>query len=1559
MKNNPNLYTILILLLFSTNLFSQSKPFTEFRISSVEAVPGDTVCVDVIVTDFQNIQAVSLGIHWDTSAMKLETYDSPSPIPADGFNLPPTNPGFLFFDWNTAGTVTLEDGSTFIQLCFAVRASEAPKYAFVAFDDSLSPTTVLVNEEEFLNPNVDARFYPGGLSIRIPGNDLTISSEVEAYRACGDPVTGIKVDIQGGPASYLVEWTGPDGFLGEGPELLYIPDGFYQMKVVDQSGLLATGSFSINVIENDSGETEFISDAEITPSDCNQQEGRIALTVNGGPETYTFLWDNGDTTAIINDLGSGEYIVTVTDRDDCQQIQVFQVPGTGNIRYEIVHDTLTCQSASVQIGVEVENPELFSFVWETGEAEPLIDVNRGGPYRLYIQNGTDCVETVDFWVPIKLTSFEIEKLESDISCLDGTATIGVLNPDPELSYLWVSDGRQTPQISVTEAGEYFLRITNPDNEVCSFTTSFQAGPARMDAQWIEVRDTLFCGEASAFIGLDSIRGENLTFSWSNGAETPVLEVGTPGDYTITVSQGNFCTETIGFNVVEEDLRFALERINGEIGCSTSSTTIGVVSPEDTSGFSYFWPQSGETSPQITVDQPSPFLLEVRKGDCFAEYWLTVDFINYPAGLERIEAPWSCADTLLPIGVTAPDTSDYTYSWDSGEETPTIDIRQTGLHRLTITDGPDCQTDFIFYFPADRFIQYNYRRETLSCTNPEAQIGVQALSNEPYQYTWNTGDTTNLIEVTEPGNYALNIQLGNFCRKELAFPVSQADSRQLFTQIFEPIRCKNSTATIGVDYPDFIDPTFIWSTGDTTNTIDVMEPALYSLTVDAGPSCIEVFEFLAWEESTIAYQRVTEGLTCYNPSGRIGVEALGSRAYTFLWNTGATTPLLDVNENGSYELTITDVNSLCTEIVTFEVDSDSFELATPEITSECLGDGDCGGVVFRVKAEDARTPVVYSWSTGQVDTAGISSELMLRNRREVGLEITDAEGCSIQVDNILPNCPFESQLRLRMYLSCETDSQSMVQPVINAEVLSGGIPPYNFVWPGQPDFDYYRSSAPFDGNVGNYSITVNDQLSNVAVSDFLSSGNYGCGEENNSVLVEAPHVVAEPGSSFVYPIQVSDFENLSSILLKMSWDNCLLEADSIVLLHPERRVFSSGIQMAGGNYELYIGEIDTLGLADTSTIIEFYFAAMAEVEGVSPFLFTLSEPGQFRGGSPAFLRPLHGSITVAKQQALVRPGDTNTDLGTDHFDLLNLGLFYQESGPDRRIGWTDTLEYSYPWQQRTPVSNIDIKHLDCNGDGLINALDTVVIVQNWDLSLFNEEGSIEKSNGPDLFVQTDSLRLGTMQSFPIIMGEETLQVEDAYGIALTILYDDKMLAPESVFATFTESWLKDNTTSPPLFISRNDPKNFRLHLAIVRTDQTNINAYGELARLHFTSLDSEEISAASFQIENVRLINAEEKILPVNQLTTFAPIENTTSLNTISLENFIQLYPIPTSDWLRIDHPADWLLQRAEIFDLNGRLWHSKILDGHELNVSELPSGIFILRLVTDRGVIAKRWVKGS
>ncbi len=136
---------------------------------------------------------------------------------------------------------------------------------------------------------------------------------------CGGGTGSITTTITGGTAPYSYAWS--DG--STGPDLLNTTAGFYSVVVTDASGC------SVGLTSSISSPLPISLGIGSSDASCGNNDGSASVSVSGGTQPYTYLWNNGATTGDIQNLASGTYFVTITDANGCTLIGDATVGSTG------------------------------------------------------------------------------------------------------------------------------------------------------------------------------------------------------------------------------------------------------------------------------------------------------------------------------------------------------------------------------------------------------------------------------------------------------------------------------------------------------------------------------------------------------------------------------------------------------------------------------------------------------------------------------------------------------------------------------------------------------------------------------------------------------------------------------------------------------------------------------------------------------------------------------------------------------------------------------------------------------------------------------------------------------------------------------------------------------------------------------------------------------------------------------------------------------------------------------------------------------------------------------
>jgi hypothetical protein len=129
---------------------------------------------------------------------------------------------------------------------------------------------------------------------------------------CNGGADGAITWVQHGTPSFTFEW---DNGVATGTEFIGLSAGNYSIAVMDADNCLDT--FTMTVNEPLSLE---IMDSVTAATGAMTADGMIEVMPSGGFPDYQYLWSNGDTTALVENLLPGVYTVTVIDANGCVEI---------------------------------------------------------------------------------------------------------------------------------------------------------------------------------------------------------------------------------------------------------------------------------------------------------------------------------------------------------------------------------------------------------------------------------------------------------------------------------------------------------------------------------------------------------------------------------------------------------------------------------------------------------------------------------------------------------------------------------------------------------------------------------------------------------------------------------------------------------------------------------------------------------------------------------------------------------------------------------------------------------------------------------------------------------------------------------------------------------------------------------------------------------------------------------------------------------------------------------------------------------------------------------------
>ncbi len=364
----------------------------------------------------------------------------------------------------------------------------------------------------------------------------------------GDSTADLTSTATGGTPPYTSLWS--NGVSGLSNSNLHA--GTYTITITDTNGCTSTKSATIN---DPPQLTVTVATTDETSSGANN--GTATATAGGGTPALSYNWSNSATTSMITGLPPGNYCVTITDMNGCSVTGCGQVDASGcSLNVALGPDFVICENAStILVPVVAGASGNVSYHWNDGSTGSTFLVSAGGEYCVTINDNAgcqdmDCVVITQNIIP----PFSCPVVnESSPGAHDGAVQCDGLSGF--ISYLW-NTGATTPSITGLSPGVYCLTVT--DINGCTASACFNVQPSNCQLSISSAQTNVTCpgdSTGSIFIAANNVTAP-VTYIWSNGETTSVINNLAAGNYDLTVADATGCFVTNTF-VITEPLPIAI------------------------------------------------------------------------------------------------------------------------------------------------------------------------------------------------------------------------------------------------------------------------------------------------------------------------------------------------------------------------------------------------------------------------------------------------------------------------------------------------------------------------------------------------------------------------------------------------------------------------------------------------------------------------------------------------------------------------------------------------------------------------------------------------------------------------------------------------------------------------------------------------------------------------------------------------------------------------------------------------------------------------------------------
>lgn len=783
----------------------------------------------------------------------------------------------------------------------------------------------------------------------------------------------------------------------------------------------------------------------ITPTDasCGASNGAARANVTGGTAPIRYLWSTGSTNQTINNLGAGNYTVTVTDNSGCSVTATTTINAVGSLTILLTSTNAACGIANGTVtATPTSGTAPFRYLWNTGATTSTIATLPAGTYNVTVTDANGCTASGQKSIT-QTTSFDVNLDVRNIVCngqTNGQISAMVMGGSAPYTYRW-SNGGTVAVIANLGVATYTVTVT--DQSGCTAIKS--ASITQPNAITATIAATMTsCGTANGTATVTAGGGTpGYTYLWTNASTTASISGLGAGGYTVTVTDSRGCTATASTNITASTTLDASGTVTNARcnGGNTGGIALTVTGASGT--VTYTW-NTGATTPSVSSLTAGNYSVTINDSrNCSVVKQFTVGQPNALAASVSGTMTACGSSNGTATATASGGTSGYTYRWNTGATTAAITGLAAGTYTVTITDANLCTASASITITPSTALSVNVTTTAVRCNGAATGAAVATPSGgaQPYTYSWSNG-TTVVSTVANPsgltaGNYLLTVNDAVGCSNSQVVTIAQPSAISIFLDVRDAVCSStsgsvlNTSSVTGGTQPY----SYLWSNGATTLALSNLSAGTYTLTVTDGNGCTRVtsttVNFIAPPTVTLNPTNVlcnggSTGVITAVPTG-------GTAPYSYAWNNSATNSTITGLTAATYTVTVTDSRS-CTAIRSVALTQpNAISISQVVTNATCTTAGSIAAT-----ATGGTGTLSYSWSNVQT-TATITG----LTAGTYGLTVTDANNCRATASytitaNTSPNFTCSVTQTKSITYEGAADGEARV-------TTTNGVAPFTYLW----------------------------------------------------------------------------------------------------------------------------------------------------------------------------------------------------------------------------------------------------------------------------------------------------------------------------------------------------------------------------------------------------------------------------------------------------------------------------------------------------------------------------------
>ena len=720
--------------------------------------------------------------------------------------------------------------------------------------------------------------YTNNILLTSP-NPISLTESITNVSCFGGNDGNVVLTTSGGIPPYTYDWG-----INNSSSLSV---GVYNYTVTDNNGCVFLDSVSIT-------EPSAININSIynNVSTCGANDGNIDVSILGGTQPYTYVWNNGSITQDINNLTAGTYMLTVTDINLCEDSISITITEPSSPTISYTQTNTSCNGGndgSIDITV-INGIGPYQYFWSNSSTSEDINNLTAGTYTVNVTDGNNCLvsENISITQPpiitLVSTTTNVTNCNGTNGSIDITASGGVGN----YTYLW-NNSDTTEDIHNLSSGIYSVNISDGNNctNFFTFTINEPAG--------------IFVNESITHVSCFNQNDGSVILS-VNGGQAPYIENWngqnplslSAGTYTYIITDNLNCSFSNNVTINEPQELIISPTIN-HVLCNGGNS--GYIDLNISGGIAPYNEDWGIANPNSLFAGTFNFIVTDNNGCQLSDQISINEPDSLTSNISIIDA--SCfgyndgSATINTNGGISP----YTQNW-FGENNSAL---YAGNYSVLVTDSNGCNNIINFMVSEPNQIVFVIDSFPTSCFGYNDGSAILTISggSPPFSENWYGQDPFNL----SAGTHTFSISDNNNCIQQGVATIYEPN--QIYTnEIISDVKCfgeNNGTAFLEIygGVPPYLED---WAGVD----IFQLSNGVYSYTITDANGCVYNDYVNINEPDIIIVEEDINDANCFNSNDGQVILTISGGTSPYIQDWGLYNPLSLTA--GIYHYTVSDINS---------------------------------------------------------------------------------------------------------------------------------------------------------------------------------------------------------------------------------------------------------------------------------------------------------------------------------------------------------------------------------------------------------------------------------------------------------------------------------------------------------------------------------------------------------------------------------------------------------------------------------------------------------------------------